>query len=133
MTLSTSDLAGESLPFLRSFLNLLPSSALNGGPGGAIKYEVDAPLEYSISDVFSVPFVGTVVNGVINSGAVKTGDTVLLGPDSLGQFVSTSVKSIQRKRASVNSAEAGQSVRFVLLLLSCSCKFIKPDLVMRFN
>lgn len=66
-----------------------------------------------------MPFVGTVVNGVINSGAVKTGDTVLLGPDSLGQFVSTSVKSIQRKRASVNSAEAGQSVRFGLLSFLC--------------
>lgn len=57
-------------------------------------------------------------NGVLNAGTVKTGDTVLLGPDSLGQFVSTSVKSIQRKRASVSSAEAGQSVRSVSLSFS---------------
>jgi len=60
-------------------------------------------------------FVGTVVNGVLNSGTVKTGDVVMLGPDSLGHFVQTSVKSIQRKRAPVNSAEAGQSVSCVAL------------------
>ncbi|KAL7411999.1 P-loop containing nucleoside triphosphate hydrolase protein [Mrakia frigida] len=103
-----SNVTGEGLPLLRSFLNLLPTSQ------GGDKYEVDAPLEYSISDVFSVPFVGTVVNGVLNSGTVKTGDVVMLGPDSLGHFVSTSVKSIQRKRAPVSSAEAGQSVSFAL-------------------
>jgi GTPase len=37
-------------------------------------------------------------------------DAVLLGPDSVGQFMPTAVKTIQRKRASVNSGEAGQSV-----------------------
>ncbi|CED85473.1 GTP-binding protein GP-1 [Phaffia rhodozyma] len=103
-----SNVTGAGLPHLRSFLNLLPSSSSQG------HYEVDAPLEYSISDVFSVPFVGTVVSGVIHSGVVKTGDTVLLGPDSVGQYVTTAVKSIQRKRASVESAEAGQSVSFAL-------------------
>jgi len=40
---------------------------------------------------------------------------VLLGPDSVGQFMPTAVKTIQRKRASVNSGEAGQSVSSVLL------------------
>ena len=37
-------------------------------------------------------------------------DPVLLGPDSVGQFMPSAVKTIQRKRASVNSGEAGQSV-----------------------
>ena len=40
-------------------------------------------------------------------------DAVLLGPDSVGQFMPTAVKTIQRKRASVNSGEAGQSVSSV--------------------
>jgi len=40
-------------------------------------------------------------------------DAVLLGPDSVGQFMPTAVKTIQRKRASVNSGEAGQSVSLV--------------------
>lgn len=66
------------------------------------------------SDVFSVPFVGTVVSGVMLAGRIATGDPVLLGPDSLGHFVATSVKSIQRKRVNVDAAEAGQSVSFSL-------------------
>lgn len=47
----------------------------------------------------SVPYVGTVVDGILNSGSVKAGDAVLLGPDSNGNFLSTAIKSIQRKRS----------------------------------
>ena len=54
------------------------------------------------------------MNGVLSSGSIKTGDSVLLGPDTLGHFVSTVVKSIQRKRAPVSSAVAGQSVSLSL-------------------
>lgn len=45
---------------------------------------------------------------------MAVGDTVLLGPDSLGAFTPTAIKSIQRKRVNVQSAEAGQSVSFAL-------------------
>jgi len=45
-----------------------------------------------------VPYVGTVVNGIINGGSIKTGDAVMLGPDSNGNYTSTVVKSMQRKR-----------------------------------
>jgi GTPase len=41
---------------------------------------------YSITEVWSVPYVGTVVNGILNAGAVKTGDVVLIGPDSNGNY-----------------------------------------------
>lgn len=41
---------------------------------------------------------------------VVAGDNVLLGPDSVGQFIPTTIKSIQRKRVDVDTAEAGQSV-----------------------
>jgi GTPase len=70
--------------------------------------------------------VGTVVNGIINSGTIKAGDAVLLGPDANGNFITTAVKSMQRKRfelcchmsseanifhrANVSTAEAGQCV-----------------------
>lgn len=75
-----------------------------------------------------MPYVGTVVNGIVNSGRVKTGDPVLFGPDSNGNYQTTVVKSMQRKRfvvnglllarcqlivlfrADVTSAEAGQCV-----------------------
>merc|ERR1712000_56750 len=63
---------------------------------------------------FSVPFVGTVVSGIIKSGVIHAGDTVLIGPDSLGQFTTTSIRSIERKRIPVPAASAGQSASFAL-------------------
>lgn len=55
-------------------------------------------MQYSITEVYSVPYVGTVVDGILNSGTVKTGDAVLFGPDSNGNFHGTVIKSIERKR-----------------------------------
>ena len=59
-----SNVSGQNLDMLRTFLNVLPSSQ------GGDKYVVDAPFEFQVSDVFSVPFVGKVVSGVIQSGSV---------------------------------------------------------------
>ena len=78
-----------------------------------------------------MPYVGTVVNGIVNGGSVKTGDAVLIGPDSNGNFTTTAVRSMQRKRfvnqvallsaptsciirAPVSTAEAGQCVSIAL-------------------
>ena len=51
---------------------------------------------------------------MILSGVVRVGDNLIIGPDSLGQFTPTSVRSIQRKRVNVDSAVAGQSASFAL-------------------
>ncbi|KAJ3937487.1 MAG: GTP-binding protein 1 [Lentinula lateritia] len=112
-----SNVTGEGLGHLRTFLNLLPSSE-----GDTDKFAVDQPLEFSVTEVWSVPYVGTVVNGIVNGGIIKTGDPVMLGPDSNGNFQSTVVKSMQRKRAPVTTAEAGQCV-------SCALKRIRRNTV----
>ncbi|KII92911.1 hypothetical protein PLICRDRAFT_104001 [Plicaturopsis crispa FD-325 SS-3] len=104
-----SNVTGEGLDFVRTFLNLLPSSE-----GDLEKFAADQPLEYSVTEVWSVPYVGTVVNGIVNGGSVKKGDTVLFGPDSNGNYQSTVIKDMQRKRAPVTTAEAGQCVSFAL-------------------
>ncbi|KZS98433.1 P-loop containing nucleoside triphosphate hydrolase protein [Sistotremastrum niveocremeum HHB9708] len=104
-----SNVTGEGLDYIRMFLNLLPPS-----DGDQDKFSKDNPLEYSITEVWSVPYVGTVVNGILNAGIIKAGDPVLFGPDTIGGWTSTVVKSIQRKRAPVNSAEAGQCVSLAL-------------------
>ncbi|EPQ57551.1 P-loop containing nucleoside triphosphate hydrolase protein [Gloeophyllum trabeum ATCC 11539] len=104
-----SNVTGEGLDFVRLFLNLLPSDEHD-----TTKFMNDQPLEYSVTDVWSVPYVGTVVNGILNGGTVKTGEQVLLGPDSNGNYQSTVIKSMQRKRAPVTTAEAGQCVSFAL-------------------
>jgi GTPase len=100
-----SNVTGENLDLVRIFLNLLPHHG---------NYDATAPLEFSINDTFSVPFVGTVVSGVVKSGVVHSGDQVLIGPDSLGQFAATKIRSIERKRIAVPGCKAGQSASFAL-------------------
>ncbi|WAR59342.1 hypothetical protein PtB15_10B684 [Puccinia triticina] len=98
-----SNVTGNGIAPLKLFLNSLPA-------GLEAQYPIDDPLEFTISDAFSVPFVGTVVSGVIGSGHLATGQEVWLGPDGLGHFSLTIIKSIQRKRVNVDHAHAGQSV-----------------------
>ncbi|ETI21289.1 hypothetical protein G647_07635 [Cladophialophora carrionii CBS 160.54] len=100
-----SNVTGECLDLVRTFLNILPHHG---------HYDDQAPFEFHINDTFSVPFVGTVVSGVVKSGAIHAGDTVLVGPDSLGQFQNTKIRSIERKRIQVPACSAGQSASLAL-------------------
>ncbi|KAL9090301.1 MAG: hypothetical protein Q9165_005334 [Trypethelium subeluteriae] len=100
-----SNVTGQSLDLVRTFLNILPHHG---------HYDSEAPFEFHVNDTFSVPFVGTVVSGVVKSGIIHTGDTILIGPDSLGQFTTTSIRSIERKRIPVPACSAGQSASFAL-------------------
>ncbi|KAI1194865.1 P-loop containing nucleoside triphosphate hydrolase protein, partial [Nemania serpens] len=76
-----SNVTGKNLDLVRTFLNILPHHG---------RYDSEAPFEFHVNDTFSVPFVGTVVSGIIKSGVIHVGDNVLVGPDSLGQFMQTS-------------------------------------------
>ncbi|ORZ14744.1 P-loop containing nucleoside triphosphate hydrolase protein [Absidia repens] len=100
-----SNVTGEGLDLLRNYLNILPPLT---------KYDTGDPLHYEINDIFSVPFVGTVVSGCLKSGVVHVGDKVIYGPDFSGNFAVSTIKSIHRKRVSVPVARAGQSVTFAL-------------------
>ncbi|KAI5920502.1 P-loop containing nucleoside triphosphate hydrolase protein [Camillea tinctor] len=100
-----SNVTGQNLDLVRTFLNILPHHG---------RYDSDAPFEFHVNDTFSVPFVGTVVSGIVKSGVIHAGDNVLIGPDSLGQFIQTSIRSIERKRIAVPAASAGQSASFAL-------------------
>ncbi|KAF2429250.1 P-loop containing nucleoside triphosphate hydrolase protein [Tothia fuscella] len=100
-----SNVTGECLDLVRTFLNILPHHG---------NYNADAPFEFHVNDTFSVPFVGTVVSGVVKSGVVHAGDTVLIGPDSTGAFTTTKIRSIERKRIGVPASSAGQSASFSL-------------------
>ena len=100
-----SNVTGECLDLVRAFLNILPHHG---------HYDAEAPFEFHVNDTFSVPFVGTVVSGIVKSGVIHAGDTVLIGPDSLGQFTTTTIRSIERKRIAVPAASAGQSASFAL-------------------
>ncbi|KAI0444631.1 P-loop containing nucleoside triphosphate hydrolase protein [Xylaria telfairii] len=100
-----SNVTGQNLDLVRTFLNIIPHHG---------RYDSDAPFEFHINDTFSVPFVGTVVSGIVKSGVIHVGDNILVGPDSLGQFMQTTIRSIERKRIGVPAASAGQSASFAL-------------------
>ncbi len=100
-----SNVTGENLDLVRAFLNILPHYG---------RYDSEGPLEFHVNDTFSVPFVDTVVSGIVKSGIVHVGDNVWIGPDSNGNFTATSVRSIERKRVGVPAASAGQSASFAL-------------------
>ncbi|KAI9667250.1 MAG: hypothetical protein M1821_000063 [Bathelium mastoideum] len=100
-----SNVTGQSLDLVRTFLNILPHHG---------HYDADGPFEFHVNDTFSVPFVGTVVSGVVKSGVIHAGDTILIGPDSLGSFTTTTIRSIERKRIQVPACSAGQSASFAL-------------------
>ena len=95
-----SSVTGEGYNLLRKFLNLLPAYQ---------KYDVQAPVEYQITETFSVPGVGCVVSGTLISGTIRPGDVLQLGPDALGNYVPCQIKTIHRKRVAVSYAVAGQS------------------------
>ncbi|KAI9749860.1 MAG: hypothetical protein M4579_006707 [Chaenotheca gracillima] len=100
-----SNVTGQGLDLVRAFLNVLPNYG---------QYDTQGTFEFHINDTFSVPFVGTVVSGVAKSGVIHAGDSVLIGPDSLGQFISTNIRTIERKRIQVPLCSAGQSASFAL-------------------
>lgn len=100
-----SNVTGERLDLVRTFLNILPHHG---------RYNAEAPFEFHINDTFSVPFTGTVVSGIVRAGTAREGDNILIGPDSLGQFTQTAIRSIERKRIKVPAVSAGQSASFAL-------------------
>ena len=54
------------------------------------------------------------VSGTCLRGTIRLNDTLLLGPDPLGQFQSIQVKTIHRKRMPVRELRAGQTASFAL-------------------
>ncbi|XP_019614942.1 PREDICTED: GTP-binding protein 1-like isoform X2 [Branchiostoma belcheri] len=119
-----SNVTGENLDLLKMFLNLL---------SGRMSYDEHEPSEFQIDDTYSVPGVGTVVSGTCLRGVIRLNDTVLLGPDPLGQFQPVPVKSIHRKRMPVKEVRGGQTASFALKKIKRSSirkgmVMVSPDL-----
>ncbi|KAJ8913859.1 hypothetical protein NQ315_003768 [Exocentrus adspersus] len=100
-----SNVTGENLGLLKTFLNLLTTK---------MEYHENEPAEFQIDDTYSVPGVGTVVSGTTLKGVIKLNDILMLGPDPLGHFQQIAVKSIHRKRMAVKEVRAGQTASFAL-------------------
>lgn len=74
------------LGFTQELLNVLSTQT---------RYASDKPFHYEINETYSVPFVGTVVSGIMMTGVIHVGDKVLIGPDSTGHFSVTTIKGIR--------------------------------------
>lgn len=58
--------------------------------------------------------VGVVVSGTCMKGVIRVNDTLLLGPNGLGDFIPMPIKSIHRKRMPVREVRGGQTASFAL-------------------
>lgn len=112
---------GEGLDLVRAFLNHLPSrrSFLSGDRGGSgsskeQQREGGPGALVHLDESFSVPGIGTVVAGLVVSGAISTKDDLLLGPNGLGEFVPVTVKSCMNKRVAVDEVRCGASGSWAL-------------------
>ena len=104
-----SNVTGERIDLVRRFLNLMPARK-----GWGAKRR--SPFEFHIDETFHVTGVGVVVAGTVFTGAVEVGQTLLLGPDTFGNFRPVLVKGIHTKRLPVKRVFAGQSASFALRL-----------------
>ena len=64
--------------------------------------------------IFLIQGVGTVVAGTCFKGVIRTNDTLLLGPDAVGQFKPVTIKSIHRKRLPVSECRGSHTASFAL-------------------
>ncbi len=67
-----------------------------------------------IVTLFLFKGVGTVVSGTCYKGRIQLNDSLLLGPDLIGQFRSCVIKGIHRKRMPVKECRGGQTASFSL-------------------
>jgi elongation factor 1-alpha len=71
---------------------------------------IDKPLRIPVQDVHSIPGVGTVAVGRVESGVLKTGDRVSIMPPGL----TAEVKSIETHYVRIEKAEPGDNIGFNL-------------------
>lgn len=108
--LCISSVTGAGLGLLRCFLNVLPPM----GTTGSRLQLISQPTLFTIEEMFNVPHVGTVVGGMLSSGRLQEGETVLVGPYKDGSFEKVQIGSIRRCRQPVQAVLPGEAVSLAL-------------------
>jgi len=108
-----SNVTGENIDLVHAFLNLTPSTH-NWGE------LVDAPLQIDVDYDWTISGVGTVVSGTVVSGTIDMHTPLVLGPDSLGNFMPITVRNIRTRTGDTDHAQAGQSITIAVRRLARS-------------
>lgn len=104
-----SSVSGDGLDILKSLLYNLPRRLPH-------EKRIDRPFEMMVEDTFTVPGVGTVLSGFVNSGKFDKGGTIYVGPTKTGTCIKTTVKSIHIMQTTVDHVYAGHSACFAVNL-----------------
>lgn len=92
---SLSNVTGKGIDLFKSYLYRLPKR-IDYSPS------TQQPFEMAVIEGFSVQGIGTVAHGFLVTGTANIGDIVWVGPDSVGQYHKTKIRSIHFKRLSVD-------------------------------
>jgi len=108
-----SNVTGENIDLLHAFFNLAPSTH-NWGE------LVDAPLQVDVDYDWTISGVGTVISGTVVSGTINMHTPLLIGPDSLGNFMPITVRNIRTRTGDTDHAQAGQAITIAVRRLQRS-------------
>jgi GTPase len=99
-----SNVDGRGIPQLKLLLNYLPIRR-------SYTKARARPAKMQVQETFKITGAGTVVGGLLVTGSVKIGDTLLLGPmGGTKHFADARVRSIHCKRVPVEKKNAGSYI-----------------------
>eukprot|EP00800_Vazella_pourtalesii_P000539 TRINITY_DN104_c0_g1_i4.p1 TRINITY_DN104_c0_g1~~TRINITY_DN104_c0_g1_i4.p1 ORF type:complete len:435 (-),score=102.58 TRINITY_DN104_c0_g1_i4:94-1398(-) len=101
---TVSAVSGHNLELIIRFLNLVLPKMTQP----EVERREEAPIEFHIDEVYSVPGTGTVVDGYLKEGVIREGDFIKVGPAEDGGYKHVQISTIQRKRASCRWVRPGQ-------------------------
>jgi len=118
-----SNVTGEGLPLLKTFLQQIPSRLHLSG----LFRPAAEPAEFHIDSVYNVTGVGIVAGGLLRGGTIRPNQQLLLGPDKASQFKPVLVKSIHYRRLPSDCVESGQHCALALRSLVKKDVLKKPS------
>lgn len=99
--MSISVKTGYNIDLLKKFLNMLPKR-------NKVNEVLDKPLRASLIERFKVEGIGSVAHVCVMEGIIHVGDTIYIGPNSIGNFREAKVRTLEYKRNRVQSVPAGR-------------------------